>query len=85
MSSRDRAPPPSGEQAAELRKRVAADPYAAAAWEQLVSEADRRGPQRAAELSAVYEELLLKFPTAVRAARACPGAGLGRRPLAAAN
>ncbi|PRW58683.1 Suf-domain-containing [Chlorella sorokiniana] len=49
-----------------LRKRVAADPYDAAAWEDLVSEADRprRGPERDGELAGVYEDLLAKFPTA---------------------
>lgn len=50
-----------------LRKRVTKDPYDAQAWESLVSEADRarRGPERNAELSAIYEELLAVFPTAV--------------------
>lgn len=57
----------SKDRSATLRKRVAADPYDAAAWEELVSEADRqrRGTERNTELSAVYEDLLSKFPTAV--------------------
>jgi hypothetical protein len=56
------------ERVATLRKRVAKDPYDAASWESLVSEADRarRGSERNAELTAVYEDLLSKFPTAVR-------------------
>lgn len=59
MSSKDRI--------ATLRKRVATDPYDAEAWEKLVSEADRarRGSERNAALTAVYEDLLNVFPTAV--------------------
>ena len=59
------------ERVALLRKRVSKDPYDAASWESLVSEADRarRGSERNAELTAVYEDLLSKFPTAVRARR----------------
>ncbi len=62
----------SKERVAELRKRVEKDPYDAAAWEELVSEADRtrRGPERDQAMAAVYEDLLNKFPTAVRAAAA---------------
>ncbi|EFN59172.1 hypothetical protein CHLNCDRAFT_138056 [Chlorella variabilis] len=58
MSSKDRI--------ATLRKRVATDPYDAEAWEKLVSEADRarRGSERNAALTAVYEDLLNVFPTA---------------------
>lgn len=56
------------ERVALLRKRVSKDPYDAASWESLVSEADRarRGSERNAELTSVYEDLLSKFPTAVR-------------------
>ncbi len=35
----------------------------------------RRGPERDAELAGVYEDLLAKFPTAVRAAAVVPLAG----------
>lgn len=68
------------ERVASLRKRVAKDPYDAAAWEELVSEADRvrRGPERNEAMAAVYEDLLSKFPTAVsapcRRRRYCPAA-----------
>ncbi len=56
------------ERTAALRKKVGKDPYDAQAWESLVSEADRvrRGPERNAQLSEVYEDLLNVFPTAVR-------------------
>ena len=71
------------ERVATLRKRVAKDPYDAASWESLVSEADRarRGSERNAELTTVYEDLLSKFPTAVRTPAA---AAARRRPLPAA-
>ncbi|KAL4431075.1 hypothetical protein ABPG75_006331 [Micractinium tetrahymenae] len=51
---------------AALRKRVENDPYDAAAWEELVTEADRtrRGPERDEAMATVYEDLLNKFPTA---------------------
>ncbi|KAI3433457.1 hypothetical protein D9Q98_003270 [Chlorella vulgaris] len=54
------------ERTAALRKKVGKDPYDAQAWESLVSEADRvrRGPERNAQLSEVYEDLLNVFPTA---------------------
>lgn len=60
------------ERTAELRKRVEKDPYDAAAWEELVSEADkfRRGPERDQAMATVYEDLLNKFPTAVSATAA---------------
>lgn len=52
-----------------LQARIAVDPYDAAAWEQLVGErmeARRRNPEQLAELRATYDELLARFPTAVR-------------------
>ncbi len=51
-----------------LQARIAADPYDAASWEQLVGErmeAKRRNPEHLAELRATYDELLKVFPTAV--------------------
>ena len=56
------------ERVGKLRARVAADPYDAEAWEQLVGEADRarRGVERNTALAGVYEDLLGIFPTAVR-------------------
>lgn len=64
------------ERVAELRKRVEKDPYNAAAWEELVTEADRtrRGPERDQAMAAVYEDLLNKFPTAVCTAAAADAA-----------
>ena len=53
-----------------LQAKVAADPYDAASWEQLVAErkeAKRRNSDHVAELRATYDELLKVFPTAVSA------------------
>ncbi|GAB4817721.1 hypothetical protein N2152v2_004767 [Parachlorella kessleri] len=50
-----------------LQAKVAADPYDAASWEQLVAErkeAKRRNSESVAELRATYDELLKVFPTA---------------------
>jgi hypothetical protein len=53
---------------AKLEERVRLDPYDAAAWEQLLVEVEsrRKSPEQVAKLKRIYEDLLSKFPTAVR-------------------
>ena len=52
-----------------MQAKIAADPFDAASWEQLVGErmeARRRNPEALAELRSTFDELLKVFPTAVR-------------------
>lgn len=58
-----------------LQARIAADPYDAQAWEQLVGErmeARRRNPEALTELRATFDDLLKVFPTAVSLLAALP-------------
>jgi hypothetical protein len=50
-----------------LQSRLKADPYEAAAWEQLLGEISRgrKTNEQTAQLRQAYEDLLSKFPTAV--------------------
>ncbi len=59
----------SKERVEKLRKRVAADPYDAAAWEDLVSEADRCGEQGQGPASSAHAS----------AGAGCPAAGAWRQ------
>ena len=51
-----------------LKARVAADPYDNVGWEQLLGEVSkgRKSDEQNAQLRGVFEDLLSKFPTAVR-------------------
>jgi hypothetical protein len=58
----------------KLQARIAADPFDAASWEQLVGErmeAKRRNPEHLAELRTTYDDLLKVFPTAVSGLGPC--------------
>jgi hypothetical protein len=69
-----------------LKARVEADAYDAGAWEQLLGEISRgrKSPEQSAQLRATYEDLLAKFPTAVRHRRRAPHRRPRCRPLSTA-